>query len=108
MNKYLITLGLLLTGLPCYALDASTEEDLLHGAAHFGATYVITHTTEVTCKKVIGKEHKLACTLAGITLANAVNIARKAKQGYPSDTKRAVVSGLAGSLAAGLVISIDW
>lgn len=88
-----------------YAID---QDDLLHGAAHFGATYAITHGTEVVCKKIVGKEHKLSCTVAGVIIANTVNIAYKAGQGFPNDTNRALISGALGSGVAFTFISIDW
>lgn len=87
---------------------AVTQEDSLHIMAHFGATYIITHVTEVTCVHLTSKKQKLACTLVGAGLANGINIGRKIRQGVPSDTQRAVVSGIAGSLVAGIVISLDW
>lgn len=87
---------------------AISQDDLLHGAAHFGGTYVITNATEVICKDIRGKDHKLSCTLLGIALANAANIAYKASQGFPNDTNRAVISGALGSGFAATIISIDW
>lgn len=88
-------------------LLAVDSEDLMHGAAHFGATYAMTHIGEVVCKKVT-KQSKLACTIESALIANAINVGRKAYQGFPNDTNRAVVTGLAGSVTAGLIITIDW
>lgn len=102
--KLFILIGFL---LPMQVYGVS-QEDLLHITAHAGATYVITHGTEVLCTKVIGKENKLTCTLTGIVLANAINIGRKAAQGFPSDTTRATMSGVAGSAAAAFIITIDF
>lgn len=99
--KLWLFIPLLLISTRCFA----ESDNILHITAHFGATYVITHVSEVVCTKVAGSKHKLACTIAAVVLANAVNIGRKVEQGLPSDTKRAVVSGGAGSLAAAIVIS---
>ena len=84
------------------------QEDLMHIAAHAGGTYIMTHGTQVICKKLIGKDKKLTCTIVGIVLAQSVNIAYKAKQGFPSDTTRSLSSGAAGSAAAALMIAIDF
>ena len=86
----------------CYA----TTDDELHLTAHAGATYAITHVTEVMCERL--DLNKTGCTIAGIVLANGANIGYKAMQGFPSDTKRAAIGGLIGSGLAGVVITIDW
>lgn len=99
--KLLLLLPILLISTQCFA----TSDNILHITAHFGATYIITHVSEVICTKVAGSKHKIACTIAAVVLANAVNIGRKVEQDLPSDTKRAVISGEAGSLAAAIVIS---
>lgn len=87
---------------------AVSQEDNLHIMAHFGATYIITHVTEVTCVHLTSKKQKFACTLVGAGLANGINIGRKMRQGFPSDSQRAIIAGEAGSLAAGIVINLDW
>lgn len=84
---------------------ADDGENIMHISAHFGACYVITHVTEVVCTKVAGTKHKIACTIGGVLLANTINIVRKANQEFPNDTKRAVTSGAAGSLAAVIMIN---
>lgn len=84
----------------------SMQENLLHASAHAGSTYAITHTTEVVCRKFISG--KMTCTLTGIVLANLTNVAYKGAQGFPSDTKRAVVSGAAGSGMAAIMIGFDF
>lgn len=99
--KLFILIPLLLVSSQCFGSDDS----LLHITAHFGATYVIAHVTEVLCTRVNGVKNKLACTIVAVTLANVINIERKALQGFPSDTKRATISGAAGSLAAAIVIN---
>lgn len=104
----IIVYTLLLLGITnIYAEDITESEDALHIAAHFGSTYGITHAGEVICKKITGQS-KLACTLESAVLANVINIGRKAAQGMPSDSKRAIIAGAAGSVAAGLFIQIDW
>lgn len=109
-NKLLVVVGLpwtvqilLAAQSPLFAID---QEDQLHIAAHAGATYAITHGTEVICTKITDK--KLTCTIVGVVLANAVNIGRKGIQGWPNDTNRAVWAGVAGSAGAVLMITIDW
>ena len=87
--------------------DITETEDAVHMTAHFGATYAMTHVGEVVCKKITSQS-KLLCTIESAILANALNIGRKAGQGFPSDSKRAIISGALGTAAAGIVISIDW
>lgn len=88
-----------------YAING---DDVLHETAHFGGTYMVTHGTEVVCKKLIGKEHKVACTIAGAVISQGLNVAYKAQENFPSDTKRSLLSGAAGTAAAVLMISIDF
>lgn len=98
-------MAILLFSNTVFAVDG---DDLLHSTAHFGATYVITDVTEVICRKLAGKEHKTICTIVGAGTASAINVAYKARQGFPSDTKRALLSGFAGTLTAALVIHLDF
>lgn len=86
--------------------DGFTQEEQLHMAAHGGATYAITHITEVVCDKLIDK--KLVCTMAGIALSNGINIGRKAQQDFPNDSKQAITSGAIGSILAAGMITIDF
>lgn len=101
MKPLILAMIMLLSSASLLADDSN----LMHITAHFGACYVITHVTEVVCTKVVGSKHKIACTLAGVILANGINIGRKIEQGVPSDTNRAVISGGAGSLAAVIMIN---
>ena len=104
-SKLLISLGLLLTPAYSYAINS---DDVLHGTAHFGATYVITHTTDVACKRIRGKGHGFSCAVIGVVAANVANVAYKASQAFPNDTNRAIISGAAGSAFAVTVIAIDF
>lgn len=104
MKLLLLSLSLMITN--CYA-DLTETEDAVHSVAHFGATYALTHIGEVVCKKTTGQS-KLACTVESALIANAINVGRKAAQGFPDDTQRASIAGGLGSLGAALVITIDW
>jgi len=99
--KYLLALVTLVSS-ECYA---DTNDTLLHDTAHVGGTYVITHISEVVCTKVTSDKHKVACTVTGMILANAVNVAYKANEHFPSDTNRSIGAGLVGSSLAGIVIN---
>lgn len=103
----LVTLLSTLVTLPAHSKDFTETEDAVHIAAHFGLSYGLTHAGEVVCVKLT-QQSKLACTIQSALLANALNIGRKVAQGRPSDTKRAVISGLAGSVAAGVFIQLDF
>jgi len=103
--KYILALILCLPGK--LLADVTETTDAVHIAAHFGATYALTHIGEVVCHKATNQS-KLLCTIESALLANALNIGRKAAQSFPSDTKRAVMSGVAGSLTAGIIIQLDF
>lgn len=102
MKPFLIFTTILLVSSRVFGNES---DNILHITAHFGATYVITHVTEVVCEKISGVKHKIVCTIAAVALANAVNIGRKVEQGLPNDTGRAVISGGAGSLTAAFIIN---
>lgn len=107
--KPIILFGTLILIMSLSPLSADTLQDnMLHVAAHAGMTYAITHGTEVVCKKIAGSNKKLMCTIVGVVLAQSVNIAYKAGQDFPNDTKRALSAGAAGSGAAALMIALDF
>lgn len=89
----------------CFAIN---QDDLLHGAAHFGGEYVVTHVGEVICTKAVGKEHKLSCSIVSAIVATAANVGYKASQKFPNDTNRAVISGLLGAGLAITIINLDF
>lgn len=107
--KTIILFGglLLIAALDPVAAD-SLQENMLHVAAHAGTTYAITHATQVVCKKFLGNHKKLACTIIGVVLAQTANIAYKAGQDFPNDSKRALSAGAAGSGAAVIMIALDF
>ena len=84
------------------------RDNLFHITAHFGGTYVITHATKVVCTKTLSNKHKLACTIAGVLISNGINIAYKAQEKFPNDTKRAIFAGQAGSALAAFMITLEW
>jgi hypothetical protein len=104
--KATLFIGSILFTTSVYGYDDETQ--LMHDTAHVAGTYALTHVTEVACTKIVGKGHKATCTAVGAVLGNGVNIGRKAAQGFPADSKRAVLMGALGSGIAALVISIDW
>lgn len=102
--KYLLTL-LALVSFECYA---NTRDNLMHETAHFGGAYAITDITNVVCNKATKRQHKVACVVTGIVAANVANIAYKATESFPDDTKRSLISGALGSATAGFVIKLNW
>lgn len=104
--KLMTILTFIMISSVCYAGPSS--DTLLHDTAHFGGVFAITDVTETVCTKIEGKQHKLACTIAGIALGNAANLAYKANEKFPSDTNRSLTAGALGSAAAAATITIGW
>ena len=102
--KYLLIL-LVLVSFQCYA---DTGDNLMHETAHFGGAYAITDITNMVCNKATKSQHKVACVITGIAAANIANIAYKATESFPDDTKRSLISGALGSATAGFVIKLNW
>lgn len=86
----------------CYAEPSNA---VMHETAHAGAAYAVTHIVETVCVKSTSDKNKLVCTIVGMVAANVANVAYKANENFPNDTKRAILSGLTGSALAGIVIN---
>lgn len=87
------------------------QEELFHLAAHTGASYLITHATQVLCKRVIGKEHKTICTLVGASVAASAGIVKEVVIDKNESSKRHAVGYAEDALGIGLAItfiSIDF
>lgn len=109
MKYVLVSMALMLQ--PVFADDSLNGEDLLHASAHIGTTYLITHATEVVCKKIAGKEHKLACTLVGVGAAVAASVVKETVMDSGESNHRHLVGygeDLIGIGAAVTLISIDF
>lgn len=90
----------------CYAETAQTN--LMHVSAHLGGAYVITDVTELTCERIGDSSNRTLCTVIGVSLSTAANVAYKASENFPKDTKRSLISGGIGSLLSATVITLRW
>lgn len=93
---FILGLGMMNT----YALDS---DDLLHPVAHMGGSYVITHITEVVCKKV-SSQSRLTCSLIGAGAALVAGGLVEATQG--ADSRDHMRGMLQNTLGAGLAVGI--
>lgn len=93
------------------AKGESLEDELFHVAAHTGASYLITHSTEVICKKIAGQEHKLACTIVGASVAATAGVVKEIVFDKGESNKRHTIGYAEDALGIGLAvtfISIDF
>jgi len=90
----------------CYA--DTTQDNLMHITAHLGGAYAITDVTELACERINSPSDKTLCTVVGVAVSTAANVAYKASEGFPSDTKRSLISGGVGSLLSAGVITLRW
>lgn len=107
--KAVLVLGMMITMANAESIVSSDEA--LHATAHVGASYLITHASQVICTKITGKEHKLGCTIAGAVIAATAGTLKEVvidrgeskKQHALGYTEDAI-----GISAAITIISIDW
>lgn len=106
MSK-IILLGLLICPTLNFA-EESESSDVTHFAAHVGASYAITHATEVVCTKSLGKEHRFACTLAGIATSLGAGMFKEHVLDGSQNHTSAYVSNITGIGLAVTMIGVDW
>jgi len=104
MKTLAILLSIVLFSSPAYCLS---DEDLLHGAAHTGASYTITHLTHVVCKE-IAKGSKLTCTLVAVGTSTAAGVAKEIYDGPKNNHTKAYVANAVGIGLATVTIIITW
>lgn len=105
--KYFVTIGLACF-FPAYLIANPIEsEDVVHATAHIGASYGITHVTEVVCHKVL-KGHKTLCTVAGVATALTAGAIKEKMDGKGDNHTKGMLENLAGTGIAALVITIDY
>lgn len=99
----------------CFTLTQANGEDLseemFHVAAHTGTSYLITHASEVLCKRIAGREYKLTCTIIGASIAASAGIVKEIVIDEGESNKRHAIGYGEDALGIGLAvtfISIDF
>lgn len=116
MKALLLYFTVQLVLLACFMLETSSgveldSEDVLHASSHIGASYLITHATEVICTKIAGKEHKLTCTVTGAIVAASAGIAKEVLLDKGESSRRHAIGyaeDLTGIGLAVTFITIDF
>jgi len=93
-----------------FSFDLGSEESV-HFAAHLGSSYATVHGTEVICTKVLSKDKKLTCTIAGIALASIVGVVKEIVIDKGESNSKHAKGYMADGLGIGLatvMIGIDF
>lgn len=103
--KFIVTALILLIQNNVYAI---TSEDLLHPVAHGAGSYVITHVSEVVCRKLINM-NKLSCSIVGGVLATSAGMLVESTQHESrKDHAKSYIENTTGILLAIGVINVDF
>lgn len=90
------------------SVHAFNTEDALHPVAHAAGSYVVTHFTEVVCKRVSDRS-KLSCSLigAGVAMTAGVLIELTQKENFRNHTRGLLEDAFGVGLAIG-IINVDF
>ena len=107
MKRYLIKSMVMIALFSITYVYAFTTDDLLHPVAHGAGSYVITHTSEVICRKITGYG-KTTCSIVGGIVATSAGIAVEMTQPKESNHMKSYLQNASGVLLAIGVIHLDF
>jgi hypothetical protein len=107
--KCLLARTFLLLCVTSTAVKAEDSDTMLHGAAHAGASYAITHGTQALCVSA-SDLGKAGCTAIGIATALAAGIAKEVSDGNNAnqDHGKGMMFNAFGIAGATLMINLKF
>ncbi|MDB5038627.1 MAG: hypothetical protein JWQ35_2155 [Bacteriovoracaceae bacterium] len=111
ISSIVVSIVILFAGIPSSEAALVSSDRTMHIAAHSGASYIMTHASEVVCTAIFKRPNKLACTIVGVALSAGAGIAKEVvidSQETHKQHLEAYAENASGIGAALTFISFSW